>query len=112
MEKINKYKTILQTEMEYRAAIKSSNIPSLKRRLIVNATQSEFIIIKMGWHKKEFRHYTVFHIEIKTNGQVWIYENNTDVNMIERLEQQGILRSDITLGFLTPIEDNVTELVA
>ena len=41
------------------------------------------------------------HIEI-INGKIWIQYNMTEINLDDEFVRQGVPKSDIVLGFLSP----------
>lgn len=108
MEKIAKYKSIVQEELEYRQSIKIYNGPRLQRHLIVNESQTEFILLNVGWFNKRYLSGVVFHIEIKDD-KVWVHKDNTDVDIAEVLARQGIPKKDIVLAFLPSYTKGMTE---
>lgn len=103
MDKITKYKKILKEEMEYQATIPFSNAKDLETHLIINKEETEFIILKLGWVNKIFKHGLLFHFEIKGE-KVWLYKNHTDIDIGSRLADKGIPKSDIVLGFVSKME--------
>lgn len=103
MDKIEKYRKILLEEMEYQAELSFANAPELKRRLIIDRDQSEFILLMIGWSKKRYKHGVLFHFEI-IGDKIWLHVNHTDVDIGERLVKKGIPKSDIVLGFLSKLE--------
>lgn len=99
MERIEKYKDIVQEELTYRASIPIANAPEVKRHLIINHDRTEFVVLSIGWHNKSYRHNLVFHVGVK-NGKVLIYEDNTDIGIADKFAENGIPKSDIILFFL------------
>ena len=106
MGKITKYKKVLKEFMECQTAIPWANAKELKSHLIINKDQSEFILLKVGWFGKEFKHSVIFHFEIKNN-KVWLYKNNTDIEIGELLVDKGIPKSNIVIGFISEMERTV-----
>ncbi len=105
MERIDKYKDIVQEEMTYRASATSAN-SNIKRHLVVNTDRTDFVVLSFGWKGKIFRHYIVFHIQIK-NKKIYIYKNNTYVGLMDIFIKNGISRNDIVIGFLTEFEQSL-----
>lgn len=99
MDRIEKYKNIIQEELTYRASIPIANAPEVKRYLIINKDRTEFVLLSIGWHDKSYRHNLVFHVGVK-NEKVLIYEDNTDVGIANKFAESGIPKSDIILFFL------------
>ena len=109
MERIERFKDIIEEEMKYRASA-TSLTSQVKRHLIVNTNRTDFIIVSYGWRNKSFRHYIVFHIQI-IKETIWILNNNTDVNLVEIFSQNGIPLANIKIGFLSTIEQPLVESI-
>ena len=102
MDKIEKYKNIIQEEFDYQKTIKIANAPDIKRHLIVNKDRTDFLLLDIGFQGKSYSHYPVFHVAIE-KGQVIIYQDNTDIALVNILMDAGIEKSDIVLGYLAKL---------
>jgi hypothetical protein len=96
---IDRYKNIIEKELEERSRYSIANAPNVKYRLVVNADRTEFILLAIGWQDKVYRHRLVFHIGI-TDDKICIYADNTDVGIASTLAKAGIPKSAIILFFL------------
>jgi hypothetical protein len=90
---------ILKVLNEYAALPTASDT---SRHLMVNADQTEFWLLKMGWNKHTRIHTTTAHLEIRNN-QIWIHRDDTEEGIATELEQYGINKQQIVLGFY-PLE--------
>lgn len=108
MDRLAAYSQIIKSELAERANIVNTDFPSIRFRLIYNECQTDFILIRFGWHDHYYRHHVVFHLEIIEN-QVWIHQNNTDVPLRQILVEKGIPESSIVLGFLSELERTFDE---
>ena len=105
MEKLKKYQQIIQQELQRFTKIKAANMPNVENQLVVNEDRTQFIILSIGWHKAEYIHDWMFHIQIKddnTDVSVWIHEDTTDFNIAAILKRSGISAENIVLGFVRP----------
>jgi hypothetical protein len=107
MEKVEKYKEIVLEEMKYRGGATSVD-KIMKRHLIVNEEKTDFLILSMGWRNDVFIHHVVYHIQIKGE-KIWILQNNTDVDLGELFEDEGVPRQDIVIGFLNEAEREMSK---
>lgn len=107
MDKIEKYKNIIQKEFEYQQTIKIANAPDIKRHLIINKDRTDFLLLNIGFQGKSYSHYPVFHVAIK-KGQVIIYQDNTDIALVNILIEEGINKADIVLGYLTKFSQELS----
>ena len=55
----------------------------------------------VGWDKDEFIHDCPIHLDI-INGKIWIQWNMTEIDLAKELENKGVPKSDIVIGFLSP----------
>jgi len=58
---------------------------------------------KLGCTRDNTRrvHCCIFHFDIK-DGKIWLQENNTDIEIDEDLEEMGISKKEIVVGFHHP----------
>lgn len=111
MGKIERYKKILASELDFYANYKYVDMPILNNQAIISQDNNIFILIVMGWHRKDYIHNLVFHIEIKED-KVVIHEDRTDFGMANELMEKGISKSDIILNYLKPsIKPNMTQII-
>ena len=99
-KKVKKYqKAILRILSEY-AEIKYSNVAG-DNQLVADKDNHRFLIMTVGWQKNQFVHDCPMHFDI-IDGKIWVQTNMTEWNVGEMLEEQGVPKSDIVLGFLAP----------
>ncbi len=108
MENITDLKNKVRQELEYRASLSPSNAPDLKRHLIANQSQTDFVLLNIGWFNGNFKNSVLYHIQIK-DGKIWILTDNTDVGIASKLAERGISKSDIVLGFLPKYAREMSE---
>lgn len=101
MDKVNKYKQIVRTLIE--------DIADRFRRNsdweIISALDDErgqYLLFTDGW-KGENRDYGCFmHIEVKSNGKIWVRRDGTDLDFGQQLLDENIPKSSIVLAFQSP----------
>ena len=101
MDKITNYQHVLCDILKEYAQIKKSLTPEVKYQTLIDKEQNHYVLLSMGFHKQRFIYNTVFHFDI-INGKIWLQQNNTDVLIADELEERGVLKSDIVLGFVPP----------
>ncbi|MEM7375659.1 MAG: element excision factor XisI family protein [Bacteroidota bacterium] len=102
------YPPIILAELTKRAQNPIADAPDLKKHLIVNQTQTEFILLLLGWDKKRYTHSVLYHIELREN-KVWVHEDNTSVGIAAVLAEKGIPKLEIVLGYLPWYEREASE---
>ena len=103
--------TVNEKTARYRAAIeemlnKLASVPYLgaavRDRTLFDEKTDRYAVILEGWGRDEERiHAIIADLEI-VNGKVWIHADNTDIVIARKLEERGIPKSDIVLGFRAP----------
>ena len=109
-EKLNRYREIIKEVLRQRAAIPYPD-PEIRDRTLFDEQSDSYAVISEGWLKAERIHHILIHLEIN-NGKVWIQADNTDVAVARELEEHGIPKSDIVLGFRSPAMRPYTEYAA
>lgn len=99
MDKIEKYKNIIQQELEYQATKLPDNAPNIHNHLVVNENRTDFLLLSIGWEGKFYRHNILFHYQIKAN-KVILMKNNTDILINKILVEQGIATEDIEINWI------------
>ena len=102
MDKIEQYKEIIKTELKNWEGYHNSDMPNIEYQLIIDQNQEQFILLSVGWHNESYIHNWLFHLQLK-DGQVWIHEDMTDAGIAKLLQEKGVPKSDIVLGFVDPL---------
>ena len=84
MDKITKYKKIVGEILAVLATRIPVNTPTLKKRLVINADQSEFILVSVGQKQNNYYYNVLSHLAIK-DGKIFIYAESIDPSIYERL---------------------------
>jgi hypothetical protein len=101
MDKTLKYQQILNDILEEYGQIKKSLTPNVKHQTLIDATKKHFLLLSIGFYNQKFVYNPVFHFDIIDN-KIWIQQNNTDVLIADELQERGVEKSDIVLGFVPP----------
>lgn len=60
-----------------------------------------YMLLDIGWYGKKYIHNATIHLEV-INGKIWIQHDDTEAGVATTLEEHGVPRSDIVLGFQPP----------
>jgi hypothetical protein len=102
MDKIEKYRKIIEDILRQRAATSLANVRGAEPHLVIDKEKDEFILLWVGWTGNHYKHGIMFHLQIKDK-KIWIHEDRTDFDIAGRLVDAGIPKSDIVLGFVEPL---------
>ncbi|HMQ46385.1 MAG TPA: XisI protein [Saprospiraceae bacterium] len=103
MDKINAYRKIIKDIFTLYAETRIPvNHPNPGYQLIFDEARDSYLLYRTGW-KEDIRrvHFCVFHVDIKDD-KVWVQEDATDFDLVGELEEKGIPKQDIVLGFHAP----------
>jgi hypothetical protein len=73
----------------------------IETETVFDAMSSRYLLVNVGWDKGRRVHGCLVHIDI-IDGKLWIQQDGTEDGIALELEQAGIPKSDIVLGFRAP----------
>ncbi len=100
MGKIKKYQQYILAILSEYAKIRYSNIDA-ENQLVADKEHHRYQIMTVGWDNGDFIHDCPIHLDI-INGKIWIQWNMTEIDLGRELENKGVPKSDIVIGFLSP----------
>lgn len=103
MNKTQQYADILADYiLEFEAKFKDAN-DGLTTLSIIDNERHHYQSLLYGHQDDRFLFIVQFHFDI-INDQIWLQQNNTDIDLGEELVNLGVPKSDIVLGFLSEFE--------
>ncbi|MBO0936071.1 XisI protein [Fibrella sp. HMF5335] len=99
MGKIEQYQSYVLNILNDYAKTQPMNMHDVDNQVIKDEEGHHYVLIGTGWNQKLFSYSVIFHFDIKPDGKIWIMANNTDADVAEDLELQGVPKSDIVIGF-------------
>jgi hypothetical protein len=100
MVKIKKYQKAILSILEDYAKIHYENVDG-ENQLIADKENHRYQVVTIGWQGTKFIHDCPIHMDI-INGKIWVQRNNTEIDLGVILKEQGVPKSDIVIGFLSP----------
>lgn len=101
MDKVTKYEQCILHILEKYAANPLADAPNVEKQIIADTKRKHYQLVTIGWRNDEFIHGCLFHFDIK-DGKIWLQQNWTDILIGDDLEELGVPKSDIVLGFQHP----------
>jgi len=101
MENVNRYKQIVKDWLLEQCKIKSF-YEKVEKVLIADTESGHFQLLMQGWHETHYVHQLIFHLQVKNDGKVWIWLNQSDQRIASELVEKGIPKTAIVLGFQPP----------
>jgi XisI protein len=107
MDKLTRYGELIQDILREYASYKPS-YGQIEVEVIVDPVQRHFEMIYVGWNGQERIHGCTVHLDIR-DGKIWIQHDGTEEGIANRLVAAGVPKSEIVLGFQTPLQRRCTE---
>ncbi len=97
---IEKYRAIVRQVISKYAQYKPSN-GDIRTEAIFDTENDHYELVHAGWDGPNRIHGSVIHIDI-IGGKVWVEHDGTSTGVVEELEEAGIPKKHIVLGFKSP----------
>jgi hypothetical protein len=78
---------------------------------VFDETQDHYALVESGWDGLRRIEGQVIHIDI-INGKIWIQHDGTEYGVARELEDLGVSRQEIVLGFHSPMKRPLTDYAA
>ena len=102
MDKIAKYRNIIrETLLPYKKSHYAGS-PDLKNEVILDNENDHYLVVTIGWDGEMPVRDCIFHLDI-ISGKIWVQEDNSDLDIASVLLEEGVPKSDIVLGFQSPL---------
>jgi hypothetical protein len=100
MVKIKKYQKVILSILEAYAKVRYENL-NAENRLIADKENHRYQVVTIGWDGRKFVHDCPLHLDI-IDGKIWVQRNMTDIDLDTIFAENGVPKTDIVLGFLSP----------
>jgi hypothetical protein len=102
MDRLEHYRqSIKKLLKQYADSINKQPEPGVDVELVFDTENDRYLLLDVGWQATKRIHHCIFHFDIK-DGKIWIQENNTDIEVDEELEEMGISKKELVVGFHHP----------
>lgn len=110
MDRLEQYRTIIEQVLTQRVN-DLKDFPDLRDKTVFDRRTDSYLLLRQGWDKSRRVHAIIVHLEI-LNGKIWVQEDWTEHGIAADLEEAGVPKSDIVLGFQPPQVRPYTEYAA
>lgn len=110
MDKLERYRNIIEQALTKHASVFKDS-PNIRDRVVFDRRSDNYLIIREGWENSDRTHGVVVHVEL-LNGKIWIQEDWLEHGIATDLEEAGVPKEDIVLGFQPPKARPYTEYAA
>lgn len=103
MDRLDRYRDIIEDELNEFVALSEHALGSdkLRDKAVFDRSRDSYLIVREGWVGSRRVHSFVVDLEI-INGKIVIQEDWTERGLARQLEEAGIPKSEIVLGFQPP----------
>ncbi len=99
-DKVKYHQQILVNYLEGLAQKKNTSLGSGPTCYVIADTQNhQYQLTYIGWHERKYYFNVLMHFSIKPDGKIWLQQNNTEILLGPALEERGVAKSDIVVGF-------------
>lgn len=112
MDTLSKYRQVIREVLQPYSKIEYAYVDA-HNTLVCDEEGDHYLILSMGWETNPKRrvHGCLIHLDI-IDGKVWVQRDGTEDGVAGELEEAGIPKSDIVLGFHPPHVRPLTEYAA
>jgi hypothetical protein len=102
MDRLDHYRQSIKTLLQQYADSMNKNPEStIEVEPVFDTENDRYLLLNVGWQKTQRVHHCILHFDIKGE-KIWLQENNTDIEVDEDLEEFGITKQEIVVGFHHP----------
>ncbi len=106
MDTLNTYRKIIEKVLNEYVPIRYAH-GDIHNHAVFDCDNDHYLIMSLGWDGRRL-HSCLLHLDI-INGKVWIQRDGTEDGIAGELEQAGIPKDHIVLGFKRPEIRKYTE---
>jgi len=100
MDTLNNYRSIIEKILKDYLKISYAN-GEIENEIILDRKNDRYVVMSLGWENVRRIHGCFVHIDI-IDDMVWIQRDGTEDGIAIELEQAGIPKKNIVLGFHEP----------
>ncbi len=100
MDRLEQYRSIIEKVLTARIN-DLKDFPDLRDKTVFDRRTDSYLLLRQGWEKSRHIHAIIVHLEI-LNDKIWVQEDWTEHGVAADLEEAGVPKSEIVLGFQPP----------
>jgi hypothetical protein len=97
MENVDRYRDMICLLLRERAKIPYSH-GDMHCQPVFDRDNDSYLLVTQGWDGKRRVHGIVIHIDVIA-GKIWVQRDSTNVSIVQQLEEAGVPKDHIVLGF-------------
>jgi hypothetical protein len=100
MDTLDQYHEIISDVLQ--EISKQVQSPQIEALISIDRTRGQYILMVDGWEGNKRYYTSLVHIDLKTNAEVWLRCDNTDIEVGQMLIAKGIDAKNIVPAFYSP----------
>jgi len=100
MDKLDRYRAIIEQALTNHLG-DLKDYPEFRTKTIFDRQSDSYLLLREGWDKSRRVHAIIVHLEI-IDGKIWVQEDWIEHSITAELEEAGVPKNDIVLGFQPP----------
>ncbi|MGK7876991.1 MAG: XisI protein [Xenococcaceae cyanobacterium] len=100
MDTLDRYREIIEKVLSDYAAVPYA-YGEFETEIIFDKKRDHYLLINVGWNNGRRVHGCIIHVDI-IEGKIWIQRDGTESGIALDLEEAGVPKGDIVLGFREP----------
>jgi hypothetical protein len=107
MDRTTRYRDIL-TNVVHEYARFGTGPDGVETYPVIDHERGTYVTQMSGWDRHRRIHGSIIHLDLR-NGKIWVQHDGTDLPVVDKLEEAGVPRDDIVLGFISPSRRQYTD---
>ena len=103
MDKLTLYKSIARQIAIDTGKLGERPDNEVQTQFILDDERGHYLLYFNGWRGTKRTYGCYLHLDVDEQGKVWVQHDGTDLRIANQLVEQGIPKSDIVLGFHSPL---------
>lgn len=101
MDRLKQHKAIVRKIIEDIARMTPSDEQS-ETQLIIDEERGHYLLFSVGWGHNRREYVPFVHLDVRPDAKIHIQHDGTDLNIAERLVEEGVQKQVIVLAFQSP----------
>lgn len=110
MDQVEQYRALIERLLTQHVG-ELKQYGNLRDKTVFDRQSDSYLLVREGWDNGRRVHAVITHLEI-IQGKIWVQEDWIEHGITAELEEAGVPKSDIVLGFQPPYVRPYTEYAA
>lgn len=98
MDKLSNHRQIVQDILDEYAQVQPT-YGEIIRQTIFDQERDHYQLVNTGWENRRRIYGCLIHIDIQSDGKIWIQYNGTEIGIANQLVDKGIPKNQIVLAY-------------